>query len=177
MLAEHHELYRLATFRMEALDGRVPLVGWTLAGLAAIALAPLSVQWIGLVGIPLWLVWIARTTVNHARSLEDAFRRIEEIEREVAALVPGTPLRFQGFHPSRGTHIGGRTGEVTIQGVTYLSVALLIACVVMVATTPQPSPLVAPAYGLFAAVACAGVLTARHAIDLYHAPLPPKLEG
>ncbi len=175
MLAEHHELYRLAMFRLEALDRRLLLVALTLAGLVA-AFAATGAQWTALISVPVWLVWVARTTMNHARSLEDAFRRIEEIEREVAALVPGTPLRFQGSHPSRGTHIGGRTGEVTMQGVTVLSTAMLAACVGMVVATPQPSPLIAPAYVLIVVAAFVAIVRSRRAIDVYHQPLPEKLE-
>ena len=129
LLHEYNALYGLVTFRMTSLDRRVPLAGATLAGfLSAVTVLPLRSQLIVLVGLPLAVLWYLRTTVNHARSLEDAFRRIEAVERSVNDLLGRPVMGFQSQHPSRGRFVGGRTGNETIASVMVASGTILAGC-------------------------------------------------
>lgn len=129
LLEEYRALYRLAEMRMVSLDRRVPLAGTAVtAFLGGTTLLPPASQLAVLVLIPLSLVWLARTTVNHARSFEDAIRRIEQIERRVNRIAGSELLGFQSTHPSRGRAVGGRTGEETVRAVVMLAAAVLGGC-------------------------------------------------
>src|SRR5947207_3388849 len=88
LFEEYRALYSLATFRMAALDRRMPVT----AGAVAAVMGGLDVvsrdsQLLILLGSPLALVWFVRATVNHARSFEDVLRRIEQIELSVNELL------------------------------------------------------------------------------------------
>jgi len=87
--------------------------------------------------LPITLVWFVQTTVNHARSLEDLFRRIEEIERHINNLAGADLLGFQSSHPSRGKAIGGRIGTGTAFTVTAGAGLLLAACFYLVTATDE----------------------------------------
>lgn len=125
-------MYALAEFRMNSLDKRVPAAGAALvAFLGGVPAVPQSTAWLLLVVIPASLIWFLRTTVSHARSFEDAIRRIEQIEGELNALAGTNLMRFQSTHPSRGRAVGGRTGVETVLAVLLASLILLGASVVL----------------------------------------------
>lgn len=132
LLAEYGTMYALAEFRMNSLDKRVPAAGAAMvAFLGGVPAVPQSTAWLLLVVIPASLIWFLRTTVNHARSFEDAIRRIEEIERELNALAGAVLVRFQSTHPSKGRAVGGRTGAETVLAVLLASFILLGASLVL----------------------------------------------
>lgn len=129
LLAEYGALYALAEFRMASLDRRVPAAGAALvAFLGGAPIVPDTTAWLLLAVIPASLIWFLRTTINHARSFEDAIRRIEQIERDVNGLAACDLMRFQSTHPSRGRAVGGRTGAETVSAVLLASLILLGAC-------------------------------------------------
>lgn len=129
LLEEYRALYGLVTFRMSSLDRRVPVAGATLvAFVGSVPLLPVQTAQVLLLAIPLTLIWFLRTTVNHARSFEDALRRIEHIERAVNRISESDLLGFQSRHPSRGTSIGGRTGTETIEAVVMACGLILASC-------------------------------------------------
>jgi len=127
LLEEYRALYELAVFRMSALDRRAPvtagLFGVTIASIQAM---PVSSQLFVFVATPLALIWLMRTTVNHARSFEDVIRRIEMIEGQVNRRVGKPLIGFQSTHPSRGLYVGGRTGRESVLAV-FGSTVLLVA--------------------------------------------------
>jgi F0F1-type ATP synthase assembly protein I len=150
LLEEYRAMYGLAAFRMASLDRRVPVAGATLAvSLASVAAMPQEATVIVLLGLPLALIWLLRTTINHARSFEDALRRIEQIEREINALVGRDTMTFQSSHPSRGRHAGGRTSRETIGTVVVIAVILLAGCGYMFASTAHAAPWGFASYGGF----------------------------
>lgn len=127
LVEEYRALYDLVVFRMSALDRRAPVT----AGLFGVAIAslqamPASTQLFVFIATPLALMWLMRTTVNHARSFEDVVRRIEWIEREVNRRVGKSLIGFQSTHPSRGVYVGGRTGRESVLAV-FGSTMLLVA--------------------------------------------------
>lgn len=127
-LEEYRALYAIALFRMSSLERRVPLgVAAIIALLASILALTPSNQIAVLMMIPLGLVWHLATTINHARSFEDVLRRIDEIEREVNAIADQDLLLFQSSHPSRGKHVGGRTGHESVRAVFAGSMLTLLA--------------------------------------------------
>jgi hypothetical protein len=141
LLAEYRAVYDLALFRLASLDRRVPLTGSALAAsLGAVLVLPPQAQLFVLIALPLALVWLLRTTANHARSFEDALRRIEEIEKKVNALSGDELIRFQSRHPSRGKATGGRTSRETIAAVLIASGLLLLGCAWMALTIPLDPP-------------------------------------
>jgi hypothetical protein len=124
---EYRAVYDLALFRLNALDKRAPL---TVAAFAAVLVSvqslPISAQLLVLLFLPPSLIWLMRTTVNHARSFEDALRRIEWLEVSANQRLGTEVLGFQSHHPSRGREVGGRTGKETVLAVLG-SILLLLA--------------------------------------------------
>ena len=129
LLAEYEALYQLAEYRMASLDRRVPAAGallTTFVGL--IPLIPDASGLILLAVVPASLVWLIRTTINHARSLEDVLRGIESLEGSLNQLAGARLLSFQSRHPSRGRTVGGRTGRETVDAVAMAAALLLGSC-------------------------------------------------
>ena len=142
-LAEYHALYRLAEFRLNALDRRVPIIGGLLtASLSSVPLLPGSSQTLALIAIPVSLIWLVRTTINHARSFEDALRGVERAEHQINRMLGQDVLGFQRTHPSKGKSVGGRTGAETVGAVGLASVLILAMSVWMTIgmLTEQPNP-------------------------------------
>lgn len=138
LLEEYRQLYDLIRFRLEALDRRTPIAGATLvAGLVGASSVGLTAQLTLLAAIPLSLLWWLATTINHARSFEDALRRVEAIEREINRLAGRPVLIFQSSHPSRGKRVGGRTGEHAVQAVLAASAVLLGGCLTIASELPM----------------------------------------
>jgi hypothetical protein len=128
LFEEYRALYSLVVFRMTALDRRAPVTAGafaaTIIGLTAL---PADTRVMVLILVPIGLVWLIRTTVNHARSFEDVLRRIEYIEQSVNVLTGKNVLGFQSLHPSRGRRVGGRTGYESIIAVIGSIHLVLIA--------------------------------------------------
>src|ERR1043165_4407131 len=114
LFQEYPALYRLAEFRLNSLDRRA-LAAWAAltAFLTTFTALNSDAQSALLLGAPMALLWLLRTTINHARSFEDALRRLDEIECTVNGLAGEELLAFQSRHPSRGGAVGGRTGTET----------------------------------------------------------------
>lgn len=129
LFEEYRAVYGLALFRLGALDQRIPIAGGMLAAFVGglVALPPSS-QLLLLLGLPVALIWFMRATINHARSFEDALRRIEAIGREVNRLLGHEALSFQSRHPSGNREVGGRTGRETTLAVLAATLVLLAAC-------------------------------------------------
>jgi hypothetical protein len=126
LLEEYRALYDLAVFRMTALDRRVPVTAGAFGvAIASLGNLPADSQLMVFFATPLLLIWLMRTTVNHARSLEDVLRRIELIEQSANRVIGKKLLGFQSLHPSRGRHVGGRTGHESVRAV-LASIYLLI---------------------------------------------------
>ncbi len=129
LLEEYRAMYALALFRLASLDRRVPVTGATLtASLASVVAIPSGASMVVFIGLPLAVVWFVRTTINHARSFEDALRRIEQIEFEINGLVGREAMCFQSRHPSRGQKVGGRTSGETIGAVLIAAITLMVGC-------------------------------------------------
>lgn len=125
---EYRALYALALFRLQALDRRVPLALSTLvASLAAVFALPWDAQMVVFVAVPVSLIWVTRTTIGHAKSLEDCFRRIEQIELQINRLAGEPLLMFQSLHPSRGRTTGGRSSLEVVVSVLLASALVLAA--------------------------------------------------
>ena len=132
LIAEYNALYGLATVRMGALDRRVPAAGAALlAFMGSVPLLPETTQYLFLVAIPVSLIWLLRTTINHARSFEDLLRRIELIEISLNRLADEELLGFQSSHPSRLRTVGGRTGAETVSAVFLAAIVLVAASAVV----------------------------------------------
>jgi hypothetical protein len=153
LMEEYRALYAMVTFRNSSMERRVPIAGATLAAfLGAVTVLPMEARLIYLVGLPIALLFFLRTTINHARSVEDALRRIEEIEHRVNAYADEELLTFQSTHPSRLRVVGGRTGRESVRAVFVTCVLMLAACVFLfhqTAAVPSPLPVL---YDAFVAV-------------------------
>lgn len=142
-LAEYHALYRLAEYRLVALDRRIPLIcGMLTAFLSSVPVLPGSSQLLALIAIPVSLVWLMRTTINHARSFEDALRRIEHLEHAINARIGVDVMGFQSTHPSKGRTVGGRTGTESVLAVGIAAALLLVICGLMALRVAPLSPAV-----------------------------------
>jgi hypothetical protein len=126
LIEEYRAMYALVLYRLSALDQRTPIVAAVITGaLASVASLPPHLQMVFLVGLPASILWFVRTTTNHARSLEDALRRIEQIEGMVNDQTREQLLQFQSSHPSRGQEVGGRTGRESVETVLVTALLLL----------------------------------------------------
>lgn len=159
LFEEYRALYALASYRFAALDRRAPIAAATLAGsLASASVVPGDAEIVVLVGVPLALVWVVRTTVNHARSCEDALRAIERIEKLVNELLGAEVLSYQSRHPSRVRHVGGRTSSETITAVAFTAVLMVAGCAYLFVRSPYDRGPQLVAYGalLLAVLASVG---------------------
>ena len=129
LLEEYRALYGLLTFRLTAMDRRLPAVGGTLgAVLGSATTMPESMRMAFLLGLPTAILWLLLSTVQHARSKEDHLRRIDEIERLVNRLAGEELLVFQSRHPNKARHAGGRSGFAAVFGVLTVCLIMLAAC-------------------------------------------------
>lgn len=145
LIEEYRALYGLLSFRLAAVDQRLPLVGGALmAVLGTVGSLPSAAQFSVLLAMPMALAWLLRLTVIHARSKEDVLRRIDEIERHVNQIAGEELLAFQSRHPSRARTISGRTGMGTVSSVLSFCLAGLLGCLaLMVSQRPGDTRLLA----------------------------------
>ena len=129
LFEEYRALYSLLTFRLTAMDRRLPAIGGTLAGiLCSIPAMPDETRLAFLLALPLAVLWLFLTTVQHARSKEDHLRRIDEIERRVNKLAGEELLVFQSRHPNKARYPGGRTGFSAVLAILTVCLIMLGAC-------------------------------------------------
>ncbi len=139
LLHEYRALYGLLTFRLTAMDRRFPVAGGALgAVLGSVTAMPPETKLTFLIGLPVALLWLVLSTVQHGRSKEDHLRRIDEIERLVNHLAGEQLLVFQSRHPNKRSVTAGRSGFGTVSAVLATSWVMLLACGVL---TYLPSPL------------------------------------
>jgi hypothetical protein len=175
LLAEFNAMYVLAQLRLTALDGRIPTTSALLAGvLTSIAVLPSSLQVLLLAGLPVTTIYLVRTTIGHARSLQDCLTRIAEIESQINDRAGEVLIRFQRSHPSRKV-VGSRTGSDTIEAVMVASALLLAGCLYMLATVIQPTPMVYKIYCAYTGVIGCLLLGIRVRFDGYrYQPIEEK---
>lgn len=169
-------MYQLAAIRLSALDQRLPVtVGALSATLISVQMLPDPARLLVLWATPPALVWLMRATVNHARSFEDALRRIEEIEQLVNTLVGQRVLAFQSFHPSRGKAVGGRTGREAVFA-TEAAIALLLLTAAYQVSQLQ-SPIFLTAYSALLVAVLAIVDDQRRRLSRYRYAVPLDTTG
>jgi hypothetical protein len=179
LLEEYRALYSLLTFRLTAMDRRLPAIGGTLAGILGSTTAmPNQTRLAFLLGMPIALLWLFLSTVQHARSKADHIRRIDEIERLVNRLAGEELLVFQSRHPNKARYPGGRTGFGSV-------FAVLTVCLIMLGfcwySARIPPALLAGgdvlAYLVYLAVAAAVMLVAIARLSRYRYRRPPPEAG
>jgi len=182
LFQEYQALYRLAEFRLNSLDRRA-LAAWAAltAFLTTFAALNSDAQCALLLGVPMALLWLLRTTINHARSFEDALRRLDEIECAVNGLAGEELLNFQSRHPSRGGAVGGRTGTETVLTVLATSIVMLGACGFLFYRHGPLEPAVLGGYLTYLAAVTCHYVSSVVALRSYHyqkarspLPLPSK---
>ena len=125
---EYQALYGLVGLRIGLLERRSPVIGASLtAVLAGLTGIEGDARLFLLFAIPAALIWFARTTISHARSLEDLYRRIESLENAINDLHGSDTIGFQSSHPSRRSS-GGRTSRELVLAVLSWSLLLLVGC-------------------------------------------------
>lgn len=127
LFEEFRALYGLAEFRLGSLERRA-ILAWAALGvfLSAFEAMNTDAQRTFLLAVPMAVLWLVRTTINHARSFEDAIRRVGEIECEINRIAGHDLLAFQSRHPSRGTTVGGRTGRESVLAVLITAAAMIL---------------------------------------------------
>lgn len=135
LLDEYRVLYDLLTFRLAAIEKRVPISGAALyAVLGSVsALEPVA-RTLALLVMPPAAVWFLRTTISHVRAKQDVKLRLIAIEAHVNDLAGDDLLTFQSGHPSRGREVAGRSGQDSVLAVFFGATGLLAACAFLVAT-------------------------------------------
>ena len=141
LLEEYRSLNALLLFRLTAMDRRLPVsIGFMAAAITAMLALPLDARTGVLVVTPLALLWLVRTTVQHARAKEDHLRRIDEIERAINSIAGEELLSFQSRHPNR-RKAAGRTGNATAVATSSGALGMLILCVFIFLREVNPLPL------------------------------------
>lgn len=141
LLDEFRSLYGLLSFRLSAVDSRLPVAGGALgAVLGSFRALPPDTRSVVLLVMPPALTWLMRSTVNHSRSKEDVLRRIDEIERQVNQIAGEELLAFQSRHPGRGRTVSGRSGSSTVFAVLTCCLAGLASCAFLLGTTVLVTP-------------------------------------
>lgn len=127
LIEEYKALYTLVVYRMTSLEQRVAVVTAILAAtVTASASLQTNFQLPVLIGLPVVLLFLFESTINHARSFEDILRRIDEIERAVNSIAQEVLLAFQSQHPSKGKAVGGRIGSLSVRYVLIIATMLLL---------------------------------------------------
>jgi hypothetical protein len=130
LLEEYRALNVLLVFRLTAMDRRLPVSAAIFAGtVATVGALPNDSKIAFLLATPLAVLWMIRTTVQHACAKEDHLRRIDEIERLVNLIAGQDLLAFQSRHPNRGTVPAGRSGQSTVLATAASGLVLLGICV------------------------------------------------
>lgn len=128
LLEEYRQLYSLALYRLQVLDQRIPLATAAITAVAgSVSALPASMQPAFLVTLPIAAHLVYLSTINHARSLEDALARLSIVESRINESAGAALLSFQSTHPSRHT-VGGRTGHSTVAWVHAATLALFAIC-------------------------------------------------
>lgn len=154
LVEEYRAMYGLLSFRLAAVDQRLPLVGGALLGvLGTVSSLPSAAQSGVLLAMPMALAWLLRMTVFHARSKEDVLRRIDEIERHVNQIAGEELLAFQSRHPSRARTISGRTGMGTVWSVLWFCLVGLLGCLALVVSQRPTDPRVLTGYAVYICIA------------------------
>lgn len=128
LLEEYRAVYALVSLRLSSLERRAALAAATLAAmLTSFAGIDADGQRALIVGLPLAMLWLVRTTVTHCQGFEDAVRHIELIEGRINGITGETLLSFQMQHPSR-QRSGGRTGRESVLAVSLTTLLTLGGC-------------------------------------------------
>lgn len=176
LLHEYGCLHELLLFRLNALDRRLPTASGLLSiGLASATALPPHSQSVILVCMPIALLWLSRTTVQHAKAKEDNLRRIDEIERIVNHLCGQELMMFQSRHPNLGATPAGRSGNATVAAIAFGSLVLVILCVAMFTQRIRVVPL--ELYLIYVAVCVLGIATAPLGLANYrYLKKPPEIQ-
>lgn len=175
LLEEYRALYSLLTFRLTAMDRRLPVIGGTLAGILGSTTAmPDSTRVAFLLGLPIALLLLFLSTVQHARSKEDHLRRIDEIERLVNGLVGEELLVFQSRHPNKARYTGGRTGFGSVLAILSTCLLMLAGCVYTIQASRLNSTVELASYAAYSVVCAAIMLAATRRLHhyRYQRPIP-----
>ena len=175
LMQEYQALYALVSFRNSSMERRVPIAGATLAAfLGAATVLPMEARVIYLVGLPIALLYFLRTTINHARSVEDALRRIDEIEHIVNARAEEELLTFQSTHPSRFRAVGGRTGRESVRAVFVTCILMLLAGAFLYHHTAPLDSLTTRLYDVYVALSALWLLGDMLALRRYRYQKQPS---
>jgi hypothetical protein len=176
LLEEYRQLYSLVLFRLQALDQRIPIFTAVLSVLLSQLTSDLGENFIlYLPAMPLAAIWLLRLTLIHAQALEDAFRRIEAIERELNAGLSSLTIGYQSTHPGRRGP-GGRTGRTTIEAVAVFSTIVLAISLVQVWDLALIQPHVAIALSTWLGGCAAGMIVMLRRFARY-AYRPRRMEA
>jgi len=134
LITEYNSLYSLYTFRIQAIEKRLPMAAVILSAfLGVLTTLPSDVRIVFYIGIPISLIYVLRTASIHVRSFEDSLRRIDEIENQINNLVGENLIRFQSNHPSKVKTVGGRTSRELILSIMAMTVLVIFACIYLYA--------------------------------------------
>ncbi len=128
VIEEYKAMYSLLTFRFTAIERRVAFSAIIISSiLGLLPKMELESKSIFLIGAPIAIIYLIRSTILHIRSLEDYFRKIEEAESRINEICSESLMQFQSGHPSRKTP-GGRASQELLHFVLLMGIGILGAC-------------------------------------------------
>ncbi len=174
LLEEYRSLNSLLLFRLTAMDNRLPLsAGFMAAAITSMLALPLDSRTAVLIVTPPALLWLVRTTVQHARAKEDHLRRIDEIEQAINLIAGEELLVFQSRHPNRCKVSAGRTGNVTVVATSSGALGMLLLCIFLFLREENPLP--QWLYLAYVGAIAADVVVGRIALGRYRYQKPSNL--
>lgn len=128
VIEEYKAMYSLLTFRFTAIERRVAFSAIIISSiLGLLPKMEMESKFIFLIGVPIAIIYLIRSTILHIRSLEDYFRKIEEAESRINKICSESLMQFQSGHPSRSTP-GGRASQELLHFVLLMGIGILGAC-------------------------------------------------
>lgn len=178
---EYRALYALLTFRLGAIDQRLPLAAGAIAALLASSpLLPVYQRLMLLLTVPIASLWCHRVVLLHTRSKEDVLRRIDEIEREVNRLASKELLAFQSRHPNRRRAVGGRSGFGSVLAIMSVCLLSVLTSIVLVFCEFETHRALFVGYLFYGAATAAELIRSTLGLSRYRytkAPPSPRVDG
>lgn len=178
LLEEYRALYSLLTFRLEAIEQRIPLATGILVALLSSSSSFTHEQRLALLlAVPAACVWLHGTMALHTRSKEDVLRRIDEIERMINGLAAEELLVFQSRHPNRKRFVGGRSGFGSVLAVSNISVAAIGVALAMFSREFAERSWAIGAYSGYSVLSVLRLLAVTLKLAFYRSRKAPRSTG
>lgn len=175
---EYRALYALLTFRLGAIDQRLPLAAGALTALLITTPSLPQFQQVLFLWIaPASCVWLHRVVLLHVQSKEDVLRRIAEIEHQINRLASIELIVFQSHHPNQGRVVGGRSGFGSVLAIMINCLLVVAVASTLMAYEFRSNLLVVGAYAFYAFTVSLALIRSTRQLSEYRYRRSPRLDS